>query len=63
MRTDPYRPSVRDTPPNDVPFIFKSGDVFPAWGELRYRSYCDDKRAIHSHVETEHGVPQLDHHH
>ena len=28
--TDPYRPEVATTTPNDVPFIAKSGEEFPA---------------------------------
>jgi hypothetical protein len=33
MRTYPYRPPVGETPSNDVPFIAKSGEEFPAYGE------------------------------
>jgi hypothetical protein len=30
MITNPYRPSVRETAPNDLPFIVKSSDELPA---------------------------------
>jgi hypothetical protein len=29
----PYRPPVGETPPNDIPFIFKSREEFPAGSE------------------------------
>jgi hypothetical protein len=36
--TDQYRPSVRLTPPNDTPFVVKSGDELPSRG--RGSGYC-----------------------
>ena len=65
--TDPYRRPVGSAPSNDIPFVFKSSEEFPAGVEewimsriMTGRSWWD---AISSHVETEYGVPQLGDHH
>lgn len=59
MSTDPYRPAIGATSPNDAPLIFKSSEVFPTSSYGVRIEFCMKNKKLlrcYSHVETAHSM-------
>ena len=59
IETYPYRPPIRETTPNNLPFVIKCGEKFPSEeGGLSYISYVRED-GENSHIKTTRGMPEL----